>query len=147
MQLRRLVVLIGIIAVIVGISQIIITHRVEVMTKHYIAGSSIYLLAAVSLLFGIILAWAGATRHVRLFRLILVIGVLMIIAGLFIGILPGMSRELIYTFYFNKPESTRKIIAWAGGLIRILLGTIIIYAGMHPPIPRTPRLGSIVPLA
>jgi hypothetical protein len=147
MIIRKLVVLIGVITVLVGAVQIALPRKVEGLIHTALTSSWIYAFAALVLLAGIILVTAAGLKQVRISRLILLIGLLSLLAGIFLFAAPAFAKDIVDAFLFKRADSYRVMAIAGSGLLRIIFGALIVYSASRPPAPRTPRLGSIVPLA
>lgn len=134
---RVVLVLFGAIALIAGIAllikpRVVWSSFVSLATWTPAAGppTAFYVLGVVSLLLGIVLVYTGIRRFTPYSVLILIIGIIALLDGFFILIAPTVFRDFLQTVFFAKPDSTKIILSYIGGVIRIIIGMLFIIAGL-----------------
>ena len=102
----------------------------------------IYVTGAVLVVLGLIMFYAGIRRFVRFSVFVWILGLLIFLGGLALLISPegyvNFGRQVI----FDRPENIRLLLVYIGGVLRILIGILLLIAAISPlPARHTARLG------
>ena len=128
MILRKLVLLIGLIILALGLSQVIFAHWWARVALELVSAPTIYYFVAFAFAAGIIFVAAGWKKQVMFRWFFIVLGVILLFFSVWIMVEPGMWGALTRTMITNRPEAGRVAVVMAAGLIRALIGMFIIYA-------------------
>lgn len=127
--LRGIVLIFGLILIVIGISQPFFTNFwykvsqniVESPTNERIAG-------AVAVIFGVVLIVAAIKRAVAVPGLVFVLGLIMLIPGIIILIRPDFIAAATTDSFLNRPPHERRLVLLFSGLIRAIIGVILVAA-------------------
>lgn len=138
MTARRILAVIGSIAMVVGVTQIVTTDTLLRLWRPLIVGDpfaapprEIYIMGAISVVLGIFLLYTGIKRLVHLSWLVAFIGVLSLIVGALVTIAPDLFRDTINSMLYAQPERTRLTINYVSGAIRVVVGLIFLIIGLR----------------
>jgi uncharacterized membrane protein HdeD (DUF308 family) len=100
-----------------------------------------YVSGAIAVVVGLIMFYAGVNRFTRYSILVWIIGLLIFLAGVIALIAPGGFIDFERRVFFSQPENVRLLMIYVSGAIRILIGLLLIIAGIsRPPASYTVRL-------
>jgi hypothetical protein len=140
---RAVILVLGFVALFVGIVQLIRPRLVWLAAEPFItwarsAGPPVafYAVGAILLILGGILVYAGVRRFTPYSALIWVVGLLYLVFGFFVLIAPAAFRDSAVAIFYGKPESTKILLSYIGGVIRIIIGILFIKAGLAHSVPR-----------
>ena len=132
MMIRRIVLLIGALIALIGLSQIAAAHWWLRMMPWIMAPPHLRVLGIVALVVGAVLTIAAVRRAVCLRLFVLILGILMLLGGAVMLVAPGMMRDTVYAYFLNRPHESLVKMAYAGGLARTLIGAALVYAATKP---------------
>ncbi|MDO8585881.1 MAG: hypothetical protein Q7T82_02470 [Armatimonadota bacterium] len=128
MVLRRIVLIVGALVALVGLSQVAaVSWWLRVMPS-ILSAQGLRIVGVVALAIGIVLTLAAVRRLVGLRPFVLILGVLMTLGGVALLINPAGMRDSVYGFFLNRPHGSQVTMTWVAGLIRAAIGIAIIYA-------------------
>ena len=133
-MLRGLVLVLGVLVILVGVSLVIMPGWWLNMVKTSVDTSSIRLWSIAGIVFGVILLLAAAAREISMIWLMGIIGAISLVFGLVMIIEPSLFRSWTDTMFFNRPPHTQIMMAVIGGLVRIVLGALMIVAAVNRPV-------------
>lgn len=133
MALRRIVALLGVLLILVGLSQLAWAGWwTGAVRSIYDAPLLLRLLGVVGIVFGAILITAAAKRIVGLRALMYVVGVYSALTGLLVLASPSFGEDLVYAMMLGRSHAFRVLVIWIAGVIRIALGVALLYALRRP---------------
>ena len=139
MVLRRIVLIVGALVVLIGLSQVVATSWWLGIVPSLLSVEGLRILGIAALAIGIVLTLAAMRRLVGLQPFVLALGVLMLLGGAALVITPAQMRVWAYGFFLNQPHSSRVTMTWMAGLVRAAIGVLIMYAATRPGVHTGPR--------
>lgn len=134
---RIILVLLGALTVTAGIALLVSPKAVWSAFEPLVMWSpsvgpptSIYVLGIVVILLGILLTYTGIRKFTRYSVLIGIIGVIYLAFGVFVLTSPSAFRNLEMSAFYGKPDSTKILLSYISGVIRVILGVLFIIAGI-----------------
>lgn len=142
MIVKLVLAIIGIITLVAGVLQILMPHRVWLAVEKIAVWpsgqpvpASIYVMGAVAIALGLFLLYVGIRRLAIAAWLIWLVGLLMLLAGLFMVIAPETFRDAVRLGFYARPEDTKLALSYIGGTIRIVIGLVMLVAALaRPPV-------------
>lgn len=129
MVIRSLVFVIGILIVVIGVSQMAAANWwIDIMPK-LMQPMNLQILGIIALVIGLILTTAALRHLVSLRPLVLVLGILMCLGGILLLANPCGAGETVRAMILSRPHEAQALMAQVGGLVRALIGVALIYAG------------------
>lgn len=135
MVLRKIVAVVGAVVVLVGLAEIVLPHQMINLTDAMMHPVTIRILSVVELVLGAVLIAAALRRTVGLRTYVLILGIWLIIVGFVMFAAPLFVIDLVYALLLNRVHGAQLVILWASGLVRIVLGAALLWAGIKPPRP------------
>jgi uncharacterized protein YjeT (DUF2065 family) len=139
MVARIILAIIGLIAMIVGVAQIVAPDAVLNLWRPLLIGDpfaapprTLYIMGVVPLIIGLFLLYIGIRRLVQLSWLVILVGALSLIAGLFALISPSLFRDVVNSLIYAQPEQTKLTLNYVSGAIRIIIGLIFLIIAFRP---------------
>jgi hypothetical protein len=132
MVLRWIVLIIGVLVLLLGVSQIFWASWWLSILPSVMALQTLRILGIVALVIGVTLTLAAARRAVGLRILVYILGLLMLISGIALVIDPMFMKNTVYSFFLNKEPGPQMMLTRIGGVIRALIGAALIYAAARP---------------
>lgn len=133
MILRKIVAVIGAVVVLVGLAEIVLPAQMIALTDAMMHPVTIRVLGVLELVIGVVLLAAALRRVVGLRTYVLVLGIWLIVVAVVMFAAPYFLIDLIYAMLLNRAHSVQLGVLWASGLVRILLGSALIWAAAVPP--------------
>ena len=130
---RKIVAIVGALAIVIGVYQIVRPDSSLAAARAILGKEYVTALGLPAAILGIVFLVAGLRRLVRISLLVTIIGGLMVIVGAMMLAHPGFTRSLIWRVYLGRSHSIQMAMTVAGGVIRSVLGTLLLYAGIVPP--------------
>lgn len=97
------------------------------------------LIGIVALFFGIVLIMAARRRAIGLAVLFMILGGLEVAVAAMLLVYPPMFTGFIHAVFLNRSHGTQMFVVQLSGLIRIVLGLLLLYAiGRSPQAPTEP---------
>lgn len=137
--MRRSVVLIGLLVVLAGLTEIILPEWSIFLAHGLFRVVPIVIAGIVGLVIGLVLLAAASRRLVGLRLFVMVVGGVAIALGLVAIAEPGLVKDLGYALLLRRSWGFQLAVLWTTGILRILLGGALVYAAMKPP-PRPATL-------
>jgi len=138
MILRRVVMVIGLVVVLVGLTEIIIPAQMLDFTDMLMRPVVIRLLSVVELALGVILIVAALKRLVRLRTFVMILGVYLAVLSAVLFAAPYFLIDMVNAILLYRPHGVQMTVLWASGLLRIALGGALLWATARPPRPGEP---------
>lgn len=142
MVLRRTVYALGMLAVILGLSQMAFPSWWIGVSPKLVASTA--LCVGWGLFAGIVggaLIVAALRRLVGLGLFVLILGGLMLASGVAFIVHPSFARDIVAAFVVNPAPSLKLVITFGAGVARVVLGALLIYAYYRPPGDRAQKQG------
>lgn len=130
---RALFVLALILMVIGGLQSVFQSFTINLTRSIVEMDFVMRLMGLVAFVFGALLLIAAWKRVIGLRPLMVVLGWIMFAAGAVILIAPGAWRELAYSVFLNRGAGTQSFMLSLSGLIRIVIGALILYGLSRAP--------------
>lgn len=132
MAIRKILYVVAILIVLLGLSQLVFTNWWLERVPDLIRSSRLYLWGLPGLILGV-LVLVGVLEKALGLRLLLGIWAILVIGcSCLLLIQPESVRNWLYTIFMDRPHWWQMSFTWVSGLVRILLGVIILYALMRP---------------
>lgn len=138
MILRRVVMVIGLVVVLVGLTEIIIPAQMLDFTDMLMRPVVIRLLSVVELALGVILIVAALKRLVRLRTFVLILGIYLAVLSVVLFAAPYFLIDMVNAILLYRPHGVQMTVLWASGLLRIALGGALLWAVDRTPRPSEP---------
>ncbi|MCE5323819.1 TMEM43 family protein [bacterium] len=127
--LRGVVFILGLILIIVGISQPLLPKFwIRVSRGIVESESQIRVFGAVAVFFGAILLISAIKRAVAFIPYVAALGLVAFAFGIVMLINPGAMTELMGTIFSNRSEAMQYQILWIAGIIRVVFGALLLLA-------------------
>jgi hypothetical protein len=126
MVLRRIVLPIGVLVLILGLSQVVAAQWWLRVMPSILTLPSLRIFGVVALLMGIALLAAAVRREVSLRIFVLILGVLMLLGGVAMLACPAAMREVVNSFFLSRPHSSQLIMTMVFGVVRAIVGALLI---------------------
>lgn len=125
--LRGIVYLLGLILIIVGISQPLLP-KFWLRVSHTIAGSDsqLRIFGIVAVFFGAVLLLSAVKKAIALIPFVAALGIIALGIGVVLLINPGSMRDLMDMIFLKRPQYRQHELLWIAGLVRVLFGIILI---------------------
>jgi len=136
MVIRRIVLVIGALIALIGLSQIAAANWWLRIMPSIMQTRELRILGIAALVVGVVLTFAGIRRLVGLWGFVLVLGVLMLVGGAVMLLNPAWIKDTVNPYFLNRPHNALIQMAWAGGAARVLIGALLISAASRGG-PRT----------
>lgn len=134
MVIRRIVFALGLLAVIVGLSQTAFPSWWIGVSPKLVASTALCvgwgLFAGIV---GVALIVAALRRLVGLGLFVLILGGLMLAGGVTFVVHPAFARDIVGAFVVNPAPSLRIAITFGAGVVRVILGALLLFAYYRPP--------------
>lgn len=142
MAIRKILLVIGILITIVGLSQLVFVRWWVEHLPRLIESPSFYIWGLVPLLFGVVLLIGVLERAVGQRPLLAIISVISIIGGATMVAQPKFSKDIVDAIFGNRSHSIQLLVVAMGGLVRTLIGVVILWALAKPDtMPNRPPTG------
>ena len=141
--MRVLVMVIGALIALVGLSQIVAAPWWLGVLPSIMDARNTLIFGVVAIVVGIILVVAVLQRAVAWRPFVLVLGLLMLLGGLALTLNPGTMRHILYMSVLSHPQKAQLAVTTVGGVIRAVIGLLLIYAAA---IKREPRVSTNRPI-
>lgn len=130
---RVLVAALGVFTIAVGILQVWTPKR-AIQATHLVMGSE-YLTAIglLGLVIGLAFVQAGLRRMVRIPLYVTIFGALLFLGGAMALAHPASTRHFVERMFFHRSTAYQTTATFAGGCLRVILGALLVYAGVMPP--------------
>ena len=128
MVLRRIVLLIGVLVLILGLSQVVAAQWWLRVMPSILTLPSLRINGVVDLMMGIALLAAAARREVSLRIFLLILGVLSLLGGVAMLACPAAMREAVNSFFLSRPHSSQLTMTMVSGVVRAIVGALLIYS-------------------
>ena len=128
MVLRRIVLPIGVLVLILGLSQVVAAQWWIRVMPSILTLPSLRIFGVVDLLMGTALLAAAVRREVSLRIFVLILGVLMLLDGVARLACPAAMREAVNSFFLGRPHSSQLIMIMVRGVVRAIVGALLIYS-------------------
>ncbi|MGQ9456163.1 MAG: hypothetical protein ACUVRS_01540 [Armatimonadota bacterium] len=132
MAIRKILLIIAILVTIVGLSQLAFVRWWVEHLPRWIESPSFYIWGLVPLLFGVVLLIGILERVVGQRLLLTVVSVISIIGGATIVAQPKFSKDAVHALFSNRSYSIQLLVVAMGGIVRTLIGVIILWALARP---------------
>ncbi len=143
MAIRKILVVLAIVVVLIGLSQVILAQWWIKHLPNWIESPSFYVWGIWPLLFGVLLL-LGVLEHAVGYREILaIVSILSIVGGILVLVHPQFVRDIAHAVFLNRSHSIRLVDLWIGGFARIAIGTLIILGliqATHPALKTVPTV-------
>jgi len=134
MIIRRIVLVLGVLVVVLGLSQVVAASWWLRIMPGIMGPHGMRILGVVALLIGIVLVDAGVKHAVGLRAFVLVIGALMLVGGVVLLVNPGMMNAF-WASWMSRPHGSQMTMTWIAGLIRAVIGVLLVYAATKAATP------------
>ena len=128
MVIRDILIAIGLLMILVGISQFVLGTWWNGVSRKIIDSTRLRILGLIGLLIGGLFVYAAVEAVVNLHWYFWFLGLWSIVFSLVIIINPAFARRYSESVYLDRPRNEQLRFLYILGLIRILLGAIILYA-------------------
>ena len=128
MVLRRIVLLIGVLVLILGLSQVVAAQWWLRVMPSILTLPSLRINGVVDLMMGIALLAAAARREVSLRIFVLILGVLMLVDGVAMLAWPAAMREAVNSLFLSLPHSFQLTMTMVHGVVWGIVGALLIYS-------------------
>jgi len=91
-----------------------------------------------ALFFGVMLLIGAKRRVIGLTTFLSILGWYMVAVAAVLLVYPPVLTGIIYAIFLNTPHATQVFVVQLSGLIRIVLGGLLLYAIARPPRRETP---------
>jgi uncharacterized protein YjeT (DUF2065 family) len=125
--LRGIVYLLGLILIIVGISQPLLPKFwLRISQAIASSDSQLRIFGIVAVIFGVVLILASIKRAVALIPFVLALGIIALGFGVVMLVSPGSIGELMDVVFLKRPQSRQHELLWVAGGIRVIFGIMLI---------------------
>lgn len=131
-MLRIALVIIALLLVLVGFSQIAFPRAWDGAVGSMLASPLFRLWGVISIALGLVFIAGSLNKTIELRLFLWVLGWLIAIAGLAMLINPGSAALYTRAVFLDRSPDTKVAIMWLSGLLRIGLGAAIYYAVVKP---------------
>lgn len=128
MTVRGILYILAVLLVMLGASQLVFASWWIGITPGLLGSSYLFAFGLIAIFFGGVLLIAAARRIIGLRAFVVVLGLLLLVSGIFILFNPRFMQDLIFAMYFNRSYGFRKFLTLASGIIRVVIGAAIFYA-------------------
>jgi uncharacterized protein YjeT (DUF2065 family) len=128
MVLRRIMLLIGVLVLIQGLSQVVAAQLWLRVMPSILTLPSLRIFGVVALLMGIALLAAAVKREVSLRIFVLILGVLMLVDGVAMLAWPAAMREAVNSLFLSLPHSSQLTMTMVRGVGKAIVGALLIYS-------------------
>lgn len=128
MVLRKALLVIAFVLILVGISQIALASAWLPWIRSIVGASWFYLWGLAGILLGVILLLAVMERVVGLRAFLALLALYSAAWGVVLLASPESVRGLIYALVIERPGSIQIAVVALGGVIRVILGIVLLYA-------------------
>lgn len=135
MVIRRIVSVIGFIVVLAGLIEILFPVWTVNMAVSLYRIIPLRIAGSIGLAMGVVLVIAALKQQVRIRIFVLVLGGLFILFSIVAVAEPGLIRDLGYALVLRRSWGFQLAVLWITGLIRISIGSALLYAAAKPPSP------------
>ncbi|MEN6358052.1 MAG: hypothetical protein ABFD83_13325 [Armatimonadota bacterium] len=127
--LRAVVFLLGLILILVGISQPLLPgFWIRISQGIVESESQIRIFGVVAVLFGAVMLLAAIKRAVALIPFVAALGVVALVFGIVMLINPERISGLMGTIFLNRPQYAQLKILWIAGIVRVIFGILLLLA-------------------
>jgi hypothetical protein len=134
MIIRRIVLVLGAVVVLIGLSQVFAASWWLKVMPGMMAPHGMRILGGVALLVGVVLLDAAVRRAVGLRPFVLIIGILMLFGGAILLFNPG-AMHTFWASWMNRPHESQMTMTWIAGLVRAAIGILLVYAATRAATP------------
>jgi hypothetical protein len=135
MVIRRIIGILAVLIILVGLMEIIFPTFSIGLTNGLAHLVWLRLTGVLGVAIGVVFLVAYAKRLVGLRLFVLIMGIYMTVAGLFIFASPDLMLELLGVLFLNRRPGYQSTVLWTSGLLRIALGCALLYAVAKPQRP------------
>ena len=132
MVIRGILYIFAVLIILLGVSQLIFPFWWVKTALSVVDPSRIYLFAVIGIILGTLLIIAAKRGLIGLRTFMYIFGLIVIVSGIIYLINPGIPRETIRALFVDQPRGCSIGIIILSGLIRTVIGSIIIYALGRP---------------
>lgn len=135
--LRTLVLILGLILIVIGVSQPIFADFWYCASKSIVQSAACERIAgAFAVIFGLALILAAVNRVVAIPGLVFVLGVIMFLPGIYILFRPDIIAVMTNNAFLNRPSGERRLVLLYAGIIRAIIGVVLVAAVVNSkPLP------------
>lgn len=133
MMIKRLVVVFGGLAILAGLSQLVSASWWVDITADIVNSRLLALNGIIGVLFGALMLVALAQRLVIMRGLFAFLGIFGMATGALALLNPDMTRDLVNALMLNRTHSYQVLVVWIGGILRTVVGVLLIYAVVKSP--------------
>jgi len=139
MTVRRITVVIGLLAMLISVLQVFQPRAFWSFWEGHLYERQVtlYALGIISFFLGLFLLYVGLRKLTLFSTLIWIIGVLSLISGLIMLVSPEFFLDLLSALFYARSDGTMLTISYISGVIRFLLGALILIAGLSPKPTKT----------
>ncbi len=132
MVLRAIVAAIGILVMLVGLTELIFPDRLIEATDALMRPTALRILGIVELVLGLILIAAALNRAIGLTTFALILGTYVILIGIALIVAPGRLIGLSNALLLDASPATQSAVLGLSGVVRILIGAALFWSTMRP---------------
>lgn len=131
--MRVTVLILGILVLLIGFSQLILGDWWIAKTRSLIEFSPSRWLGLITVLIGLILFIAADAKAIGMRDVMSLMGILFIVLGVYYVLNPGFWNKYTEDVFLNQPPDVQTRFLVITGLIRITFGVAMIYAATQRP--------------
>lgn len=131
---RRIVAVVGLLAMVAGVLQVFQPQRYWTFWESLLYGqrAGLYALGLLSFFLGLFLLYVGIRRLVLFGTLIWIVGALSVLSGLAMLVTPVFYLDMLSALFYARAQGTMLVISYVGGIIRFFVGVLLLIAGISP---------------
>ena len=130
MVLRGFVILVGVLIVIIGLSQVITpAWWLNSIMPALMGLPALRIIGIVAIVIGGLFTLAVLRGVVGLRLFVLILGLLMLVGGIVIVFDPILMKNGVYAFFLNRGTGAQLTATRVAGIFRTLIGIALVYAG------------------
>lgn len=134
MVVKRIVLATGALTVLAGLSQVLFAPWWIQNYPPLIATNWLAVFGVILIMIGCVTLIAALEKLVALRGLFVVLGAIELGFGILAILSPAFIRDLADAFFLKRSLGTQILGFWFGGLLRVILGALMIYAVVKAPV-------------
>lgn len=138
MIVRRIILVIGVLTALVGLTQLAFTSWWLQAFGYILVTGWLPALGVLAIVIGCVMLIAAVERLVLLRGLFVVLGIIELVVGILVALNPTMIRELAQALVLNRQPGFQVFEVWIGGAVRVIIGGLLIYAVVRAPVLERP---------
>lgn len=138
MIVKKIIFAIGVLSALVGLTQLAFVFWWLQVFPYILVTGWLAAFGILAIIIGCVMLIAAAEKLVLLRGLFVVLGIIELMVGILAALNPSMMRDLAQALVLNRSLAYQIFAVWIGGVVRVILGVLIIYAVVRAPVSERP---------